>query len=402
MAHSNDDRRIKQILAQRSHTRPEDWFLVVRARTGMESVFTQIASCCGNGTVITQAYTCVSAVNPIIAAGLTPCYADIHPRSLSLDPDKLRLDKRTKAVVIQHTFGIIDHDYATRVAHRAHRKGAVVVEDSAHCVTRMACSQDSNTDSLTVNPPIADVSIHSFGVEKILPTRFGGAVWVNPAMKNTRLRRSIIHELESLEQPPCIFRLSARAYLTELRILTRLPAFMATPFRNLLTKMRLFLPVIADKELYGRQPHQPYAIFPWASSRVLEALMELDYNEAQRREAVKIYSEVLEGSADIPLCITDLSPLTRFPLYVTEHHMETQRDPETVFERLKAAGHYPGRWYRPALFPGVKDDNAYNFDPKMMDLPSTKSLIDRAINLPTCVDADTARNIAQLTKQILS
>lgn len=74
---------LKNCLAELTNTRTEDWFLFMRARHGMATVYQTLHNCFGQGTVTTQAYTCVTAVNPIVVAGLKPEYGDIDPDSIA-------------------------------------------------------------------------------------------------------------------------------------------------------------------------------------------------------------------------------------------------------------------------------------------------------------------------------
>ena len=165
---------LREALASRTGTRPEDWFPVFKARYGMQVAFDAVRSVRGDGSVLTQLFTCCTAVDPIVVSGLRPRYADVGADTMGIDVAKvesmpLGSDEQVHAMVMQHTFGAIDEDSSRRLAALAGQMGALLVEDCAHCVTRMA--RDA------AGWPLADISAHSFGVEKMLPTRFGGAIW---------------------------------------------------------------------------------------------------------------------------------------------------------------------------------------------------------------------------------
>src|SRR5258708_1144887 len=57
--------------------------------------------------VILQAFTCVAVPNAIIATGAKPIYVDID-QSLNINPDLIekKITKKTKAIIVQHTFAI--------------------------------------------------------------------------------------------------------------------------------------------------------------------------------------------------------------------------------------------------------------------------------------------------------
>ena len=87
----------------------------------------------------------------------------------------------------------------------------------------------------------------------------------------------------------------------------------------------------------------------------------------------------------------------RLPLFVNGAPSDNQA--ERLFSFLREKGYYPGRWYRPALFPGVKDYELYNLDPEFSNLPNTKYLIESAINLPTQESIARAQEIVALVNQ---
>ncbi len=57
-------------LARRTGTDASDWFLVFKARYGMQVVLRELARVRGTGDVVTQVLTCATAVDPIIAAAI--------------------------------------------------------------------------------------------------------------------------------------------------------------------------------------------------------------------------------------------------------------------------------------------------------------------------------------------
>lgn len=77
---------LARALAARTGTRPEDWFGVLKARSGMEVAFRVLREVRGPGSVLTQVFTCATAVDPVLAAGLEPRYGEVAPATLALDP----------------------------------------------------------------------------------------------------------------------------------------------------------------------------------------------------------------------------------------------------------------------------------------------------------------------------
>lgn len=82
--------------------------------------------------VIVPAFTCVVVPSAILYAGATPVYADIDPRTYTLDPAAVgaRISPRTRAILAQNTFGLpADLD---ALADLAEPGGIVVLDDACH------------------------------------------------------------------------------------------------------------------------------------------------------------------------------------------------------------------------------------------------------------------------------
>ena len=81
--------------------------------------------------VLLQAFTCVAVPNSIIWVGEKPIYIDID-ESLNIDPTDIerKITVHTKAIIVQHTFGIpAQMDAIIRIARKHH---LILIEDCAH------------------------------------------------------------------------------------------------------------------------------------------------------------------------------------------------------------------------------------------------------------------------------
>lgn len=70
MTRSKQEEAIANILAARTSTNACDWYLVFKARHGMQIAFEEIRAELDSGDVATQLLTCCTAVDPILVAGL--------------------------------------------------------------------------------------------------------------------------------------------------------------------------------------------------------------------------------------------------------------------------------------------------------------------------------------------
>lgn len=369
-------RDVQTGLAHLTHTQPDDWFLVFRARSGLETVLTVLKEQRGSGEVITQPLTCATAVNPILSAGHIPVYVDTSYDDLSLDTSKLQASKSSRAVIMQHSFGIESNLRRARTFADKHR--VLLVEDSAHQLGMLAAHDGK---------PLADISIHSFGVEKLLPTKFGGAVWVNPAMKDTALRDAIRQALEQL--PPLSRQQSgaARRYRFFNRTLNHMPGFLEPSFRSFFITTGLFAPAVMPDELQGKNHDRPAQPNGFILRQMLDGLKQYRPVVTKRQHAAHVYRERLLDWFALPKNPPDNYAPARFPVLCQDAAQATR-----LFDALRAAGHYSGKWYRPTLFPGVQDIKQYNYDRELC--PVAEDIAARILNLPTNVSVKEAREIA--------
>ena len=378
---------LKEILARRTGTRQDDWFLTFRAREALQVAFEEVLLHSGCSDAVIQPFTCSTVAEAVLAGGMKPVYTDIAADNLSADPDSISFTDHTGAVVIQHTFGMIDKLSMLKAKEAAHATGAVLIEDCAQCSSRMAIDASGI--------PLADISVHSFGLEKMTSTYFGAAVWINPDMGNAKLHDALVKHFRSL--PPSDKRVSRSvpSYLTRVRILNHLPAAIRRPLRERWTAKRKFIPGIAPVELNGGTLLEPSVPGYETVSRVIDALKGIDDNESQRSEAVRIYADALshkKAGLTVPsFALNTDQPLLWFPVIA-----ENEDEAERITDALNAGGYYSSGWGRPLLFPGVTDTSVFRLDEALLSCPVSKKCSDGMILLPTRVSAEDAVRVLEI------
>lgn len=375
--------KVRRSIAKMTDTNSDDWFLCLKARFGLEIVYSAIKEVLGPGNVLTTPYTCITAINPIMAGGLEPQYIDIDPTLLStsdIPADRITAD--TRAIVMQHTLGIIDNK--NNLYNIAKRHNLVLIEDSAHCLLRMA----RGTDDL----PLADISAHSFGVEKVLPnTKFGGAIYVNPKLKdkNPQLYDKICSYLITLKQPEAALSFRVRTYRFNNSIIQHLPRPLKNPIRNFAIKTKLLEPAVYDYEQEGRQA-SPRTTNEYVNNSILKALPGLKSNYDRRRANVKYYREHLQSKKFISIPQSeDDEPLLAYPIV-----FENTTFANYAYDLLTNAGFFIRRWYMPLLYPGPKFYQLYYYKPE--DCPIAESMSPRVLCLPTDLPASRIHQIVTL------
>ena len=194
--------------------------------------------------VIIQAYTCNAVPNPILWTGARPIYADINPETLNIDPKdaEKKVTNKTKAIVIQHTFG--RPGPLQELLDIAKRHKLLLIEDCAHCLGGTYNGKRLGT--------FGDVSILSFGREKVISSLAGGAIIV----RNERLVKPVIDLVSDLPSIP-LKRMTHEFFnFFAWRVLLRRIYFKdrGLTFIKQLNKHDFFNVVTAQKEKIGEKP----------------------------------------------------------------------------------------------------------------------------------------------------
>lgn len=385
---------LREAFAQRTDTSPDDWFCTFKARYGMREAFSAVRDVAGDGLVVTTLFTGCTAVDSILAAGMGVGYADISDATLSVDAARLEVGPEVRAVLLQNSYGMVDEAVTRAIADKAHAAGAILVEDSAHCLSRMARDADGR--------PVADVSVHSFGIEKTFSDiYFGGALWVNPAMADAALHDAIVARLRSCAELPARLGRACASYRTHARILAHLPGALSGVAKSVLLHTGSYEPPVADVERRGGLPYPSYLPNEWVVQRILPRFATLDEDEERRREASFAYAELLgdEFSGRIPAAALNAckgQPLLRFPILLDD---KAQADEAAA--RLLAHGHYAVHWYFRPFFPGALDLGAYGLSDGDARLADYDARFSGVLGLPTERGAEAAREAAGIVGDLL-
>jgi len=121
--------------------------------------------------VIVQSYTWVASVGCIMAAGAVPVFADIDPRTYTLDPADVerRITPRTRAILPVHLWGHPTEMDA--IMDIARRHGLKVIEDASHAHGGAYKGRKVGT--------IGDIGCFSMQASKSLPAGEGGMMVTN-------------------------------------------------------------------------------------------------------------------------------------------------------------------------------------------------------------------------------
>lgn len=391
MERTAEEQRIAAIMADRTGTNGCDWYLVYRARQGMLVALEEVRKVYGAGSVATQLLTCCTAIDPIIAAGLTPWYGEVSEQTAALDPEALEMPDDACVVMLQHTFGIVDDASSRSLARRAHEAGALVFEDCAHCATRMARDEHGK--------PLADISFHSFGTGKMLNSRVGAAVWLNPESAFSEVIAGARARFSSLALAGSWLNVLDNVFILQNRVFNHIPSSLAHALRHGLARVQLFEPVVSAEELRGGIARTPMRLSAPLCRKVLQAFDVLDSTMRQRQAATEIMRAGLTDCPGVTVmgaaATGPVQPLLRLPISVRDSVVS-----DRVISAVRAAGYYTEPWYRPGLYPGVPDERLYQVPADHAGLARTDSIIDRITALPTDRTPDEAEDIVRIVREV--
>lgn len=315
-----------------------------------------------------QAFTCNALVNPVLNLGLKPLYIDIKQDNFSMDFEDLKkkFNSNVKVIILQHTFSI-QADY--KIYDFAKEKGVIVLNDCAH------------TLGIRSIGGIGDATILSFGIEKMIASRVGGALLINnqeliTSIDANYIESNFISKSETFKWllNPILWRIIRKTSLSD-KMIDNLKRWgiLKSGF------LRGESEGLADYSLLQN-------ISSVLANIVLDCLVDIDTNLEHRKQIVKIYNEGL--SQKYP------DSLIRYP-YICKD----VSDRDLLINFLNELG-YPmaDRWYFPVIFP--KSTNLESMKYIEGSCPNAQYLSERIVNLPTnsAIDTKTAKLIVEWIK----
>ena len=331
--------------------------------------------------VLLQVPTHIVVPNAIRFAGARPVYVDcrLDDYNMDLEQAEQRITPRTKAIVLQHTFGLpADLGAALDLARR---HGLVVIEDCVHALGATYGGRPIGS--------FGRAAFFSTEETKTISSTMGGMVVTDDAELAARMRAF---------QASCAW---PRADLTARYVWKFLVYYVLTEppihryFRALyeLVGRRHPLPKpVVDVELRGERPTDyEQRLSNVQAALALHQLRRLDANLAHRRRLAALYEARLTGLGfDTPRTPAKADPaFVRYPVWVEDRPAA-----------LRAAGRYGvlGTWFTSVLEEAVSPDHG-GYVPG--SCPRAEAAARHLVNLPThprVEDRDAAALLAALAR----
>jgi perosamine synthetase len=323
--------------------------------------------------VVIQAFTCMVVANAVRATGALPVYADIDD-SYNLNGKTVAavLTPKTKAVIVQHTFGIpADMD---GILDAVRGKNVGVIEDCAHGLG--ASYKGKPLGSLGV------AAITSFGRDKAVSSIWGGALILRGS--------PVVYPVRHDPQAPSGWIVSQLLHPIVFSI--ALPVYGIGIGKALIEAAKrlglVSLPVERTEKEGGVSTQSAYA-YPEPLARLaVRQLVGLPKRISDRRGIAALYREKLSDIDGIgfPPERAGASYL-RMPIIVD--------DPERLAAFCRKRGIYLGHWYGHVIDPVGSSLESAGYRPG--SCPVAESVAAKIINLPTTVSrADADRVIAAI------
>jgi len=312
--------------------------------------------------VLVQAYTCLVVVNAIRWAGGTPVFVDITP-DFTMDPmvAAAKVTPRTRALIIQHTFGLAADSNALQAVAAKHK--LFTIEDCAHALgVRTTSGELLGTQS--------DAAILSFGSDKVISASRGGAV-ITP---HKHIAKAITKRVNALPVMPISYLLPHLLRVVWFAIgKSTYHLGIGKWFMAVMAKLGLSSRMIYPSEKKGLSMKPFPAKWPNAlAALVWPQLQALDRVQARRLVQTKRYVAEITNPALQIVPNAAQYPLVRFPALVS--------DPKAWHSAAMAAGIMLGDWYSTVVAPyasGAVD----GYMPG--SCPMAEQLTKTTINLPT-------------------
>lgn len=332
--------------------------------------------------VILPSFSCLVIANPVLWVGAKPVYVDINPNNFNLDYEDLKkkLTPKTKAVLVQHTFGLpIEMEKVREIV----GKDVKIIEDCAHSLGGVYKGQKIGT--------IGDASVLTFGIEKVISTVRGGMILI----KDDKIAQKIRNERSKLPQfkliriaiallNPILWSIITPIYYLGIGKYT-----VGRAFSVIAHKIGIMGIMIEDEEYITQKPSWLPARMPAALSRLgISQLQKLDRFNEHRREIAKIYSEGLGIKYKTPE--NSKHSYLRFPILLDE-------DIRAKFIAEAKKQHFVlGDWYKNILY--APESSLEKLGYKKGDTPRAEKASKKIVNLPTGINVseEDARRLVEI------
>lgn len=334
--------------------------------------------------VIMQAFTCVAVPNSIRWAGATPIYADIDA-SYNLSPSDVekKITNKTKAIIVQHTFGITANIEELMRLAKAH--DLLLIEDCAHALGAEFHGKKVGA--------IGHAAFFSFGRDKALSSVWGGAAMINRSCSVMNASEKLKKFHTSLPDPSLWWTFQQLMHPISFSII--LPLYKSGVGKIILVVLQklsmLSYPVFPEEKM-GKMPRILLSKYPnGLSVLLLRQLKKLPKFMKRRKESTDKIVSTFMGHTEVSLPeIPEGSVPLRYPLLVSE--------PKAILRKAKRHTILLGNWYRNIIDPEGVNMRITGYVGGSCPIAEEKSK--HVVNIPTLVSNSQLERVLRVFRTI--
>jgi perosamine synthetase len=316
--------------------------------------------------ILLQGFTCNAVPNPILWENLTPIYVDCDKETFNIDLNDLKekIGEKSKALIIQHTFGIPAK--IEEILEICQKNNLILIEDCAHALGIKYQGR------LLGN--FGKVAFFSFSRDKMISCVYGGMVVTNDDILAEKIKKfqkeigypSYFWIFQQLLHPLLLNLLILPTY----RLIGKYLLFIFQSF-NILSK------AVHWKEKRGEKPsYFPKRLPNALAILALNQFRKLERFNIHRQKLIEIYQKKLaKSNYKLPL-IEKGNVLLRLPLL----HPKARE----IIKKAWQNNILIGDWYDKVIAP--KDTKLEKMRYKIGSCPKAEELSKEILNLPTHIN----------------
>jgi perosamine synthetase len=345
----------------------EGSFLFGSARSALYSILRSL-ELGDQSEVILTGFTCDVVPNAVIQAGLQPVYADINPTNYGMSPSSLveKITPKTKAVIIQHTFGI-PCDVKT-LLEVAQKHSLYVIED---CAVSLGTKYNGE-----LTGTFGDAAIFSFELSKTITSCRGGLLLVNNTKldglkKVTKFYKKYVPEQNKSQRVKTLLQLGISGLMYNPRLLPMGKYFIALMF-----KFNWFTYSTSEEEkIAKRPPNYLHKLSAEQTDILLRQWYRLPVMTTSSKSNVTYYLNQFKAYLNddyIKYINKNDCNLIRFPMEIGKR--------DNCIEHSKNNGVELGEWFTSPVSDTGIDQEIFQY--KMGSCPVAEKTCSRVVNLP--------------------
>lgn len=333
--------------------------------------------------VLLQAFTCNAVPNPVLWAKLNPVYVDCNDNfNIDVEDLKKKISSTTKAVVVQHTFGLPAN--MEEIVKIAQDNNLILIEDCAHSL-----GAEYNNKKLGT---FGKVSFFSFARDKVISSVYGGLAVTN----DDNIARKLKDLQKEFGQPSNDWILQQIMHPILLRYII-LPTYAFLDLGKVFLVFSQWTHVLSKavswKEKRGLKPDY----FPKALPNALALMAQKQFDKLgefykHRKELAEYYYKELQNTSFRLPDMQNKQSFLRFPVQHLRAH-------KIIYDAWNKENILIGDWYTTPIAPD--DTKIEEMKYEMGSCKNAETLAKITLNLPTHINIsmDDAKRIVDFLKK---